>query len=792
LINKAVFAKRTAAISALILKVAPIWFLCADVVAESSRLPAAAEALLDFPRLPAVSIDPSGRYLLLVHEHGLLPLESLRHPSASIAATRIDLRTGGPFAPIPYFGLTLIDRETGDRSRIELPDDATIGYPQWSPDGSGFLFTLSSRDEIALWVGAVDSMSAEKLSEGLPNASRGAPCRWMPDSEDVLCRMIVEDRDPLPEGFTSGASVSATSELRFDPLDRQLANYYLRSQLELISVRTGARRKLGEPELWASAEPSPDGRLILVTRNVPLPSTMATTGRWRSATEIRDRSGRLLRTFPSAAAHESAASRAAHWRATAPSSVIWVERVNGVERVLQQDAPFSDLPVEIFRTPHRFGGIKWVEGSNLAVVNVYDVSERTTTTVLVNAAHPGESPRPIWSWSVDVDSPARHGILSDRSTEGHPVARVVNNRLYATGRDGRQSTLDLVELDSLTTERVWESDEENYDSVVGVMGLRGDVLLLRRESVETPPNYLFHDLKTGEVQPLTQREHPAPELVDVKQIELNYQRADGLALSSTLLVPPDYADGETLPLLVWAYPRQVGATTASTATDESARFPSSEQAFKYIFAASGYAVLNDVSMPVVGNAETANDTFLEQIIANAEAAVSAAVDTGIVDPERVGVAGHSYGAFMAANLLAHSRLFAAGVAMSGAYNRTLTPFGFQTERRTLWEARETYLRMSPLLYSDQIDAPLLLIHGMLDDNPGTRPIHSTQLYDAIRHNGGEASLVLLPYEGHSYRSREAVLQVAAGTLEWFDAHLSGRSRPVSSLRTDPAEAFQRQ
>ncbi|MGI9258452.1 MAG: prolyl oligopeptidase family serine peptidase [Gammaproteobacteria bacterium] len=792
MIRKAVFAKHTAALSALILQAAPIWFLCGDVVADSSRLPATAEALLDFPRLPAVSIDPAGRYLLLVHEHGLLPLESLQHPSVSVAATRIDLRTGGSFAPIPYFGLTLIDRETGDRNRIELPDEATIGYPQWSPDGTGFLFTLSSRDEIELWVGDVDSRVAEKLIEGLPNASRGAPCRWMPDSKDVLCRMIVEDRGSLPEGLTNGTSVSPTNELRPDLLDRQLVDYFLRSQLELINVQTAVRTKIGEPEVWTSAEPSPDGRLILVTRNVPSPSMMGTAVRWRSVTEIRDRSGGLLRTFPSAAANESGALRAAHWRATAPSTVVWVERVNDVERVLQQHAPFSALPLEIFRTPHRFGGVKWVEGSSLAVVNVFDASNRKTTTVLVDAAHSGESPRPVWSWSVDVDSPARHGLLSDRSAEGHSVARVVNNRLYATGRDGRQSTLELVELDSLTAERVWESDEESFDTVVGVMGSQGDVLLLRRESVKTPPNYLLHDLRSGAIEPLTQREHPAPELADVQRIPLDYRRADGLELSSTLLVPPDYAEGETLPLLVWAYPRQVGATSFSTATDESARFPRSEHAFKLMFAASGYAVLDDVSMPIAGDAETANDTFLEQIIANADAAVSAAVDTGIVDPERVGVAGHSYGAFMAANLLAHTRLFAAGVAMSGAYNRTLTPFGFQTERRTLWEARETYLRMSPLLYSDQIDAPLLLIHGMLDDNPGTRPIHSTQLYDAIRHNGGESSLVLLPYEGHSYRSREAVLQVAAGALEWFDTHLSGRSQPVSSLRNNPAEAFQPQ
>jgi dipeptidyl aminopeptidase/acylaminoacyl peptidase len=216
--------------------------------------------------------------------------------------------------------------------------------------------------------------------------------------------------------------------------------------------------------------------------------------------------------------------------------------------------------------------------------------------------------------------------------------------------------------------------------------------------------------------------------------------------------------------------------------DGPARFPDSEEAFKLSFALSGYAVLDDVSMPVVGNADDANDTFLEQIIANAEAAVAAAARTGLADPERVGIAGHSYGAFMVANLLAHTDLFAAGIAMSGSYNRTLTPFGFQTERRSLWQARDTYLEMSPLLYSDQIGSPLLLVHGALDDNPGTAPTQSQQLYDAIRHNGGEARLLLLPYEGHSYRARASVHLTARVMLGWLENHLRPRS-PVEGLAT---------
>jgi len=143
----------------------------------------------------------------------------------------------------------------------------------------------------------------------------------------------------------------------------------------------------------------------------------------------------------------------------------------------------------------------------------------------------------------------------------------------------------------------------------------------------------------------------------------------------------------------------------------------------------------------------------------------------VTDPKRVGVGGHSYGAFMTANLLAHSDLFRAGVARSGAYNRTLTPFGFQSERRTLWEAADTYLRMSPFMNADKIKEPMLLIHGEADNNAGTFPIQSDRMYQALRGNGGTVRLVMLPHESHSYAGRESVEHTIAEMIEWFDRYV---------------------
>lgn len=123
---------------------------------------------------------------------------------------------------------------------------------------------------------------------------------------------------------------------------------------------------------------------------------------------------------------------------------------------------------------------------------------------------------------------------------------------------------------------------------------------------------------------------------------------------------------------------------------------------------------------------------------------------------------------MTANLLAHSDLFRAGIARSGAYNRTLTPFGFQSERRTFWEAPEMYAKVSPFWYADKIKEPILLIHGEADNNQGTFPIQSERMFAAIRGNGGTARLVMLPLEAHGYAAKESTEHTLFEMVQWFD------------------------
>jgi dipeptidyl aminopeptidase/acylaminoacyl peptidase len=410
-------------------------------------------------------------------------------------------------------------------------------------------------------------------------------------------------------------------------------------------------------------------------------------------------------------------------------------------------------------------------------VSDYDSSRRRTDLWYVDFDDPAAAPRLVTSYSSD----SARLPLTTTDSRGAVTLRVYDNGVYFRGEElngaRRRPFLERVSLDTGVRRRIWQAGEEGYESLVEILSPDAQVLLTRRETSKSPPNYFVSATGREARWPLTHFEHPAPPLTDAQYVRLEYRRNDGIDLAASLYLPPDYEKGKRLPLIVWAYPRQISAGDVAKITGAEGSFLTFARAFRLFFLLRGYAVLDDVSMPIIGTEEEANDTFVEQIVANAAAAIDAAEATGFIDETRVGVAGHSYGAFMVANLLAHSKLFAAGVAMSGAYNRTLTPFGFQTERRTLWQATKTYLAMSPLLYSDRIEAPLLLVHGLKDDNAGTSPQQSLQFYQAIRGNGGDVELLLLPWEGHSYRGRESVLRTAAQMLRWFDDHLK---RPVAA------------
>ena len=735
------------------------------------------ENLLDAASQPVLSLDPAHRYALLVHERKLLELRQLAAPVVAIAGRTINPRTHGPHAPLDYFALTLVDLASGTSEPILLPRGATVGFPTWSPDGARFAFTVTRESGTALWIGEPGEARAHQLLDGL-NGSLGLPCAWMPDGRRLLCREISDERPlsatpatPAPPAIEQPAYAppfeGAYMLGRTAVVDEATVRNLVESRLVLIDSESGQRHVIGDAA-FESVDPAPSGGFLLVTRIAQPYPRVSGVDQLDEVVEIWDKLGRVVARLPSGL-------RAVQWHPAMPATLAWVERDDSGDRVMLQHPPFTSTPVEIFHTQNRFAGLDWVEETGAALVRDYSSTDRTRNLWYASVDGPEAAPRLLRTASIDDPVDSIGSPLSRTNRWGKSVTAIDGNGFYMRGEErtenGVQSFLARIDIATGKTERVWESDRAGYESVVDLLTSDAELLLTRRESAEEPPNYFVENARAGAALQLTHYRHPAPELKGALRIPLRYQRADGYGLSSNLYLPPDYDPSRPLPLVVWAYPRQVGEGSDAAAMQTREGFMSINRAFKLVFLLRGYAVMDDVSMPIVGTQTDANDTFIEQIVANAEAAIGAATATGLVDSDRIGIAGYSYGAFMAANLLAHSQLFKAGIALSGAYNRTLTPFGFQTERRTLWEAPDTYLAMSPLLYSNRITAPLLLVHGLQDQNSGTSPLQSTQFYQAIRGNGGEAELLLLPWEGHSYRAKESVTQAASAMLSWFDRYL---------------------
>jgi dipeptidyl aminopeptidase/acylaminoacyl peptidase len=496
--------------------------------------------------------------------------------------------------------------------------------------------------------------------------------------------------------------------------------------------------------------------------------------------------------------------RSVRWRPGEPATLVWVKalddgdprkKVAHRDSVLTLKAPFAGEPVELFKTEHRFAGGGFGDKGGLMYFSDFDRDKRWQRTFVFYLDKPDVAPK-------EISSRNQQDRYSDPGT---PVTRVVAGQrailqngdfIYLTGNgaspEGDRPFLDRLNLQTLKTDRIFRSDADSYEIVVALLSDDGKQFLTRRESPTEAPNYFVRTVPDPTVashsaigrRPLTQFPDPTPQLRGIKKQLITYKRADGVQCSFTLYLPPNYKAGTRLPTVVWAYPLEfTDAGTASQVTGSSQRATSIGGPSHLFFLLEGYAVLDDATMPIVGTPETVNNTYVEQITMSAKAAIDKAVELGVTDPDRVGVGGHSYGAFMTANLLAHTDLFRAGIARSGAYNRTLTPFGFQNERRTLWEAPDMYLKVSPFMYATKINEPLLMTHGEADDNTGTFPIQSERMYQALKGQGATVRLVMLPHEAHGYAGRESIEHVLYEMITWFDKYVKNappRAKPDTS------------
>ncbi len=786
------------------------------------RMPPKAIAdLIDAPPTPYVSVGPHREWLLLMQPPSLPPISEIAQPELRLAGIRINPRTNGRSRVRRYYTGLVLKRiaDGSERPIMGLPEMPRIGSLRWSPDGKKVAFTITRDDGIELWAADVGTGKAGRLTGPQLNAAYGSPYQWVSDSRTLICRFISAKRGKAPEeprvprGPTVRTNVGKVAPARtYQDLlenahDEALFEHYLTCRVVKVTL-DGEVTPIGPFDIVARAEPAPNGKFLLVETVHRPYSYLVPVRRFPRRVEVWDMSGRVVRQVadlplaeevPVAFGAVPVGPRSFGWRADAVATLHWTEAQDDGDprkeaevrdRAYILTAPFDGEPVELVSLGLRYSGIMW-GSERLALVSESWWKNRKTRTWKIDPTKPGSEPTLLIDRSFEdrYNDPGRPIMTETPKGTSVLLTADAGNTLFLSGRgaspEGDRPFLDRFDLTTREHHRLWRSEAPYYENAVDVLDVDDLRVLTRRESKTEPPNYFVRELRAGDIRAITDFPHPTPQLADVYKEMIRYERADGVDLTATLYLPPGKKpeDGPW-PMLMWAYPQEYkSADAAGQVTDSPYRFVRTHSHSPLLWLVHGYAVLNDPSLPIVGEGDVEpNDTYVEQLVAGAQAAVDEVVRRHVADRDRIAIGGHSYGAFMTANLLAHCDLFRAGIARSGAYNRTLTPFGFQAEERTLWEAAEVYFTMSPFMHVEKVNEPILLIHGEADNNSGTFPIQSERFYNALKGHGVTCRLVMLPDESHGYRARESVMHMAWEMTEWLDKYVK-KAEP----RTEPED-----
>ena len=769
------------------------------------KAPKAIADVLNAPTQPQALLSPTRDRLLLVETARYPSIAELSEPMLRLAGLRINPATSGPHAPPRVVGLTMLDIAAGQHTKIEVPEGSRLGEPVWSPDGKRFAFTRTTTNAIELWIGEVVTGKEKRIPDLKLNAVLGVPFHWMPGGTQLVCTTVPDNRGrpPQPSPVPSGPIVQESDgqkaparthqDLLLTNHDEDLFEFYTASRIVLVDVETAKVRSFQATRSFATVSPAPDGKHLLVTAiNRPYSRLLTWTAFPHDVGVWDVSSPDSLQILPLAKLPLAdkvpidgvpTGPRDIHWMPTEPATLVWAEALDGGDpkiKVSHRDQIMTrrvgdEKPVPFTKTEHRFAGLTYSEKGGPALLSDYDRNSKRRRTFLIDPTKPDGNRNLLWDLSINEKYKHPGTPLLRTLPNGHAVLWTHEGKLFLQGQgstpEGDRPFLDQYDLKTGKTYHLFRCDDGCYETPVALLAEDGSRYLTRRETPTEPPN-LYVRTADGKKQALTDFKDPTPQLRAIKKKLVTYKRADGVPLSFTLYLPPDYKEGTRLPAFLWAYPREfTDANTAGQVSGSPYHFTTLSGPSHLFLVLQGYAVIDEATMPIVGDPEKVNDTFIEQLVASAKAAIDKADEMGVIDRKRVAVGGHSYRAFMTANLLAHSDLFRAGIARSGAYNRTLTPFGFQSERRTLWEAPETYLKMSPFMHADKIKAPLLLIHGIADNNDGTFPIQSERLYQAIKGNGGTVRLVMLPHEAHGYAARESIEHALHEMVAWCDKHV---------------------
>jgi dipeptidyl aminopeptidase/acylaminoacyl peptidase len=767
-------------------------------------------ALADYERAPSVSMDTKKEYLLLSYRNTYKTLDDLNQTEMRLGGLRINPLTNISSTVTYVNNLKIRKISNKYETQISgLPLNAKISNVAWSQNEKKIAFTNTTHSGVELWVIDVASATAKKITSDNLNANLGSPFSWMKDNETLLVKVLpknrpalINDKKDLPKGPTVSVSDGSKSQNRTyqDLLKNKSdeANFDALVTSELYIITTSGTASLFKPaDIYAGESFSPDGNYLMLTTIQKPYSYIVPYSRFPQKSVVYDLTGKeikqvnevpLTEIMPKGFSSVRTGKRSMSWRADKPATLVFVvaldegdqaKKVDYRDELFQWNAPFNSTPTSMMKTQQRFGEIIWGNDSfAIAYDSWYDT--RNTKTYLLNPSNPNEAPKVI-SDRNSQDIYSDPGNFETKKNEfGRYVISIENGNAYLIGdghsKEGQFPFIDELNLKTLKTKRLYISKiKDKKEDLISIEDFKKGEVLVMIQSKNDYPNYYFRNIKSGKLLPITDFKNPFESIKNVYKEVIKYKRKDGVDLSGTLYLPANYdlTKKEKLPLLIWAYPAEFKDKNSAGQNDKNPNeftFPN-YGSFVY-WVTKGYAVLDDASFPIIGEGATEpNDTFIKQLVDDAEAAINAVANLGYINRKKVAVGGHSYGAFMTANLLTHSNLFACGIARSGAYNRTLTPFGFQSEQRNYWDVPAIYNEMSPFMNADKMKTPLLLIHGEADNNPGTFTLQTERYFQALKNLGAPTRMIILPKEAHGYVAKENILHLLWEQDQFLEKYL---------------------
>ena len=793
-------------------------FLFGQLIAQEKldyqKPPAAILELVEAPLAPSVQIDSKGENVILFYRDPYKSISELSETELRLGGLRINPKTNIG-SRTTFYNNVKVKKATAKEPRqlSGLPQNPRLSDFTVSPDEKLIAFLNTTENEVQLWLGDIENATAIQLSSEKINANLGDPVNWFKDSKSILIKTIPSTRKELIntlESIPSGPTVTISEgekaqnrtyqDLLGSPSDEFNFEQLTLSEIKKVSL-DGTTTKFLPVAMYDDLDFSPDGNYVMVNTIKKPFSYIVPYYRFPFETNIYNNKGDLVKNINDVPLNEvqpkgfmatRIGKRSMNWRADHPATIYWAEaldqgdpeiQVDFRDAIYQLNAPFEANPKLLLKTINRYSGITWSD-ENLALVTDRWWNDRNTKTYIFNPSNGAETPKIIFDRNYQDRYNDPGSFVTKRNTYDEKVLEINNGSAYVLGDGfsdkGQFPFIDEFNVKTHEKKRIYESPyTDKLETLSSAIDIKKGKILVRIESQQEYPNYYFRNIfKKNSLTPVTTFDNPFKSLQSVHKEVISYKRDDGLDLEGTLYLPVGYKKDskEKLPMILWAYPREFkDMSSASQNTSNPNKFIYPFWGSPVYWVTQGYAVLDNAAFPIVGEGENQpNDTFVKQLVGNAKAAIDAVDERGYVDRDRVAVGGHSYGAFMVANLLSHSNLFAAGIARSGAYNRTLTPFGFQSEERSYWDAPDVYNTMSPFMQADKMKTPMLLIHGEDDNNSGTYPMQSERYFNALKGLGAISRLVLLPKESHGYQAKESILHMLWEQDSWLDKYVKNK------------------